>query len=109
MQTDPLPYNRLNIVAAFLLAIELACFIVPIVTFVIEERLRKAEGRLGWEGEAGGLMVALLVPLVLYTLPFCVKALWLALKRGSQPMSGWMVFLGLLPITGITLLFALLA
>jgi len=105
MQTVPPAYTKRNILAAFLLAAELICFVAPVVYFIISERLRRAEGRPGWEGEAGGLLVALLIPLALYTLAFFVRALLLALKRGSRPMSVWVILFGLLPIIGLTLLF----
>ena len=68
---------------------------------MLEERRRKAEGRPAWEGEGGGLMVALLLPLAFYALIFFANAVQLALRRGSRPMSGWTILLGLLPLIGV--------
>jgi hypothetical protein len=101
MQPTPLAYTRRNILAAFLLGIELVCFVAPIALFMLEERLRKAEGRPAWEGEAGGLMVIFLLPLAFYTLIFFATAVQEALRRGSRPLSGWTIFMGLLPIIGV--------
>ena len=101
METAPLAYTRRNILAALLLGFELVCFVAPIALFMLEERLRKAEGRPAWEGEAGGLMVAFLLPLAFYALVFFANAVQLALRRGSRPISGWTIFFGLLPLIGI--------
>lgn len=107
MQTTHPSYAWRNILAALLLGAELVCFAAPVVSFMSSERLREAAGRPSWEGEAGGLMVAVLVPLALYTLVFFASAMQVALKRGSRPMSGWAIFFGLLPLIGLTLLIVL--
>ena len=109
MQTAPLllPYTRRNILAAFLLGVELFCFAAPIALVIIGERQRQAAGRPSWEGEAGGLMVVFMLPLVLYTLIFFGRAVYVACKRGSRRMSGWAVLWGLLPIIGLASLVVL--
>ena len=103
MQTAPF-YTWRNRLTACLLTIELFCFVAPIVFLPIEDHLRSQEPHAGWEGEGAGLAVVLLFPLALYTLPFWASALQVALKKGSRPMSGWLVLLGLLPLIGLLLL-----
>jgi uncharacterized membrane protein YhaH (DUF805 family) len=107
MQTAPLAYTRRNILAASLFGVELFCFVAPIVLFMISEHQRKAAGGRSWEGEAGGLLIVFLLPLALYTLVFFVTAVYLARKRGSRPLPGWTVLLGLLPIIGLASLVVL--
>jgi len=107
MQTAPLPYTRRNVLAALLLGVELVCFGAPIAIVMLEEHSRKAAGGRSWEGEAGGLLVVFLLPLVLYTLVFFIIAVQVARKRGSQPLAAAVVFWGLLPISGLVALVVL--
>ncbi|WP_460504111.1 hypothetical protein [Hymenobacter agri] len=64
----------------------------------------QASSHRSYEGEAAGLGVALLVLMDLYLVPFVVPATVLALKRGSKPMSAWVLLLGLLPTIALGLL-----
>lgn len=101
MTTVRLPHTSRNIwFAAILLAVfsGYLAYTVDLMNGI------RAHNRHGYEGEAAGLGVALLVLMDLYLLPFVVPAAVLALKRGSKPMSAWVLLLGLLPTIALGVL-----
>lgn len=101
MTASLLPYTRRNIwFAAVLLAV-----FSGYVTFTVGLTAGiRANDRLGYEGEAAGLVVALLLMLDLYLVPFVIPVSVLALQRGSKPVSPWVLLLGLLPTIALGVL-----
>ena len=101
MPASLLPYTRRNIwFAAVLLAV-----FGSYVTFTVGLSAGiRANNRHGYEGEAAGLGIVLLVLMDLYLVPFVIPAAVLALKRGSKPMSAWVLLLGLLPTIALGVL-----
>ena len=101
MTTVPLPYTTRNVwFAAILLAVFTAymAYTVDLMDGI------RANNRHGYEGEAAGLGVALLVLMDLYLVPFVIPVSVLALRRGSKPVSPWVLLLGLLPTIALGIL-----
>jgi hypothetical protein len=94
------PYTTHNIRAAAGLLAVLASYIAYAADLLTGMR---ANDRHGYEGEAAGLGVALLLLLMLYLLPFAIGASLAALRRGSRPVSGGVLLLALLPTGGVVL------
>ena len=101
MKPAPLPYTSRNTWFAAVLLAVLAGYVSYIADLMAGIQ---AHNRHGYESEAAGLGVALLVLLALYVVPFAVGVLVAALQRGSKPVSTWVLLLGLLPTIGLAVL-----
>lgn len=99
--TSAPPHTIRNIWCAALLLTVLAGYVAYTADLLAGIR---ANDRLGYEGEAAGLGVALLFLLILYLVPFAIWTLMAALRRGSEPVSGGVLLWALLPTSWVVLL-----
>jgi hypothetical protein len=96
-----LPYTARNIWFAAVLLIVFTVYVACTAGLMAGIR---AHNHHGYEGEAAGLGVAILMLLDVYLVPFVVPVSVLALQRGSKPVSAWVLLLGLLPTIGLVVL-----
>ena len=95
MQTARPPYTWYNIVIAGLALLTVASYWWKWHSFNIE---MAEQARMGARGEAAFIILIPLAFLGIYAAVFSLVALLQALQRGSKPMSGTAVLLGLLPM-----------
>jgi hypothetical protein len=95
MQTARLPYTWYNSLIAGLALLTLAYYWWQLHSLRVDmaERARR-----GGRGEATFLLLIPLLFLAFHAGLFCLVALVQALRRGSKPMPGGAVLLGLLPM-----------
>lgn len=94
METARPPYTRRNAVYTVIFLLVTAGYVIQLHAFNAEA---KAQNVRGYEGEASFLVVIPLVLLMLYSGAFALGTGGTALVRGSRPIPGWVLFLGLLP------------
>jgi hypothetical protein len=101
MKTARLPYTKRNVWFASVLTVALLGHVAYIMNLMAEIH---AHDRQGYEGEAAGFGVLIVVLLAAYLAAFTIPVLLAALERGSKPVSVWRLLLGLLPTIGLALL-----
>ncbi|MFD1875337.1 hypothetical protein [Hymenobacter bucti] len=94
MKVARLLYTHRNTVHAVIFLLITAGYIAQLHVFNAEAAAQNVRG---YEGEASFLVVLPMLLLLFYSGAFALVAGGKALVRGSRPMSGWVLFLGLLP------------
>jgi hypothetical protein len=94
MQAARLPYTRRNGLYATIFLLVTAGYLVQLHAFNVEAEAQNVHG---YEGEASFLVVLPMLLLLFYSGAFALAAGSVALVRGSRPMSGWVLVVGLLP------------
>jgi hypothetical protein len=94
MQAAHLSYTRRNVLYAAIFLLVTVGYIVQLHAFNAEAEAQNVHG---YEGEASFLVVLPMLLLLFYSGAFALAAGSLAFVRGSRAMSGWILFLGLLP------------